>query len=1217
MLPYNFVILSLVSKGRIPGDLDVIGSVQDIYLATGQASYIVNVVIGIDIDASSFLQASLKVSFASGNMDDVLQVINAVSSLVSERNCTLSPNCTALNRDDCLVTINTCSSCLIGYEGIFGDSNTKCVKEASPIGTIGSVCQQDEDCLYHYCENGLCTAPQEVCPTSVLGTVCSNNGICRNLDSSGNIVQNCTIVNPFCTSSCLCQNGYGGIDCSFDDVYMKDRSSLRRSMCEALTHVISQSQESPELFDSIASSLLSAYDKDEISGIDQLIQCSLVVQFLGKLASRGFLKGTLPATQQIYAEISSEFVGTRVPFGSIQSNIFEKHVDMAIKGMTGGIMKGMVEGQNPVSVVTSNIRATIISQLVSSLSNATFSPPPTASESAYSSLQPRIVFPGDGVSTCSLGSNYAQILTLQFGTNPHSGSEAVHSPLFQFSSTTTKRSLRKVKSPARRGLIQSNNSNLGTNIVPAYYIILQFSSEQKFNLSIKAGPSGRNGNVTIPVCSLYDATIGEYVSCGNCSISSYTNFNATFGCYDINNVCPAAVRRRRKLKVNEYGYNSQDHITNRGVGDEYEYEYENEDEDDEDDVLDYDETANANANANDGKVNNTNLSNRELYTQIKLMSGSGSADDYTPSADDGSTGSDDRFSSKKTSNVNEFGILFSAIASEVTNILSLNPFSIDLNKAKSVLVLVGSLFGTMIIGFIYFLRWDKAERHDAVYLFDAREREMKKLIFEDLKKGGNGVTSLKSSPKKFNKSSNFINAFNASMISIHSNNEKIDPLNKKGTKACHIVDDETVNSDDNTGDNVLEATILSSLLTVSSYTNFNATFGCYDINNVCPTAVRRERLLKGNEYVYNSQDHRTNAGVGDEYEYENEVEDEYECDENDVLDYDEDKNENANAYANGGKVNNTNLSNRELNTQLKLMSGSGSADDYIPSADDGSSGSDDRFSSKKTSTVNEFGTLFSAIASEVINTLSLNPFSIDLNKAKSVLVLVGSLFGTMIIGFIYFLRWDKAERHDAVYLFDAREREMKKLIFEDLKKGGNGVTSLKSSPKKFNKSVKFINAFNASMISIHSNNDKIDPLNKKGTKACHIVDDETVNSDDNTGDNVLEATILIAHFSNQVLPRTYTVDEKSLELKRGRYRFNISLWADAFITVRRTHYLTAMFYRTSQCLSRTLQFLEMCRKVLLYLFIDTVIYGVFFPSDSTCTVFLRKGECIALPSKVR
>ena len=921
MQPYNFVILSLVSKGRIPGDLDVIGSVQDIYLATGQASYIVNVVIGIDIDASLFLQASLKVSFASGNMDDVLQVINAVSSLVSERNCTLSPNCTALNRDDCLVTINTCSSCLIGYEGIIGDSNTKCVKESSPIGTIGSVCQQDEDCSYHHCENGLCTAPQEICPTSVAGTVCSNNGICRNLDSSGNIVQNCTIVNPFCTSSCLCQNGYGGVDCSFDDVYMKDRSSLRRSMCEALTHVISKSQESSELFDSIASSLLSAYDKDEISDIDQLIQCSLVVQFLGKLASRGFLKGTLPATQQIYAEISSQFVGTRVQFGSIQSHIFEKHVDMAVKGMTRGIMKGMVEGQNPVSVVTSNIRATIISQLVSSLSNATFSPPPTASEFAYGSLQPRIVFPGDGVSTCSLGANYAQILTLQFGTNPHSGSEAVHSPLFQFSSTTTIRSLRKVKSLARRGLIQSNNSNLGTNIVPAYYIILQFSSEQNFNLSIKAGPSGRNRNVTIPVCSLYDATIGEYVSCGNCSISSYTNFNATFG--------------------------------------------------------------------------------------------------------------------------------------------------------------------------------------------------------------------------------------------------------------------------------------------------------CYDINNVCPTAVRRERLLKGNEYVYNSQDHITNAGVGDEYEYENEVEDEYEDDEDDVLDYDEDKNENANAYANGGKVNNTNLSNRELNTQLKLMSGSGSADDYIPSADDGSSGSDDRFSSKKTSTVNEFGTLFSAIASEVINTLSLNPFSIDLNKAKSVLVLVGSLFGTMIIGFIYFLRWDKAERHDAVYLFDAREREMKKLIFEDLKKGGNGVTSLKSSPKKFNKSVKFINAFNASMISIHSNNDKIDPLNKKGTKACHIVDDETVNSDDNTGDNVLEATILIAHFSNQVLPRTYTVDEKSLELKRGRYRFNISLWADALITVRRTHYLTAMFYRTSQCLSRTLQFLEMCRKVLLYLFIDTVIYGVFFPSDSTCTVFLRKAECIALPSKVR
>ena len=136
-------------------------------------------------------------------------------------------------------------------------------------------------------------------------------------------------------------------------------------MCSALTHVISVSQKSPQLFDSIAGSLLSAYVDTEISGTSELLKCSSVLRFLGTLAPRGFMKGTLPATQQIYAEISSQFVGTRVPFGSIQSNIFEEHVRMAVKGMTGGIMKGMVEGQNPVSVVTSNIRATIISQLVS------------------------------------------------------------------------------------------------------------------------------------------------------------------------------------------------------------------------------------------------------------------------------------------------------------------------------------------------------------------------------------------------------------------------------------------------------------------------------------------------------------------------------------------------------------------------------------------------------------------------------------------------------------------------------------------------------------------------------------------------------------------------------------------------------------------------------------------------------------------------------------
>ena len=89
-----------------------------------------------------------------------------------------------------------------------------------------------------------------------------------------------------------------------------------------------------------------------------------------------------------------------------------------------------------------------------------------------------------------------------------------------------------------------------------------------------------------------------------------------------------------------------------------------------------------------------------------------------------------------------------------------------------------------------------------------------------------------------------------------------------------------------------------------------------------------------------------------------------------------------------------------------------------------------------------------------------------------------------------------------------------------------------------------------------------------------------------------------------------------MDLPKHQFKINKSTWTDAVYTIRHKHYITAMLYRPSLYVSRTLRFVEMCRKVLLYLFIDTLIYGVFFPSDATCGTLTRKAACIAVPSKV-
>ena len=890
----------LLGLGR-PGDVTVIGFAQDIYNAAAQASFVVNVLLTDGFDISTFLNSSLKIHYATGNVDGVIQTTNMVSSIVDAKNCTAAPNCTSLNRYGCLEMTNTCGSCVHEYEGIIGNSNTRCVRKSSTIGAVGSVCKYHDDCLFHRCENSLCVAPRQTCPSAVPNSVCSGYGTCKSMDASGNTVQNCTIVNTLCTTACFCHTGHGGVDCSLDTAALDGKSNMRVTICSALMHVISVSEKSPQLFDTIASTLLSAYDKDEISTAAELVKCSSVVRFLGTMASRGFLKGTLPATQQIYAEISSQFVGTRVSSKSINAATFAKDVSNAVTGMVNGIIKGMVKGQNPISVLTGNIRATMISELVSSLSNATFSPPATATELSYGSMQPKIVITGDGASSCSSDGSYAQLSTLQFASNPHYGSDAIDSPLLQFSSTVTTKSLKSVKPKSRR-LVGSNFNDHSNRNIPAYYVTLQYSTRQNLNLSIQGRPYSRSNNVTIPQCTLYDSVSQKYVSCGNCSISSYTNFNATFGCYDIKNLCPSTFKKSRRLSSDQYGYDGQSDIIS-----EENYAVDNEDDDGDEEE-----------NDEDDDVLLSSSRSRELDFHAEWATDA--TDEYIPSADDGPAGSDDRFDSQNTVPVKEFGLLLNAIAAELSDVLSVNPFAVDLSRATPVLALVGCLCGSVILGLLYFLRWDKMDRHKAVYLLDEKEKIMKTRIAEDLKKGNNGVIPVKSSRKKSFGKDSFIHGFNTSMISIVSN------------------------SDNSNGDqkNALDRSFRSS----SSYSDF----------------------VQSKENV---------------------------------------------------------------------------------------------------------------------------------------------------------------------------------------------------------------------------------PL-----------------------DGRLETNILIAQFSNDVLPKSYTLNEGALEMRRGKYQLRSSIWTDALYTIRRKHYATAMLYRPSMYVSRTLRYIDMCRKILLYLFIDTVLYGVFFPSDDACAAFTRKAECTSVPSKV-
>ena len=939
-LPYSFSPLppGLPSLGNI---VTIIANVLDIYGSASNATTFAVVTTDTRQSPAVFLNQYLSQALSSGNTNGAFQTMNLVSSTISINNCSASPNCTLLHRAHCLLTVNTCGSCLSGYKGIVGDANTLCFSSSSTHGAIGSPCTVSSNCLYNLCTNGVCAAPRKTCPSSSPDTICSGHGKCIYMDVSKNNLNSCLITDTSCTASCMCATGYGAVDCSLDAIAFAARSNTRVSICLALSQIISVSTKSAHLFDSLVSALESAYDVNEITNLAGKAECSKVLRFLGTLASRGFLAGTQASTQATFTEISSQFVGS-TPAGTMlskssrrvlsTSSQFANDVTVAVAGITNGALKGMVAGQKAVSLVTNNVRATMTYELVSSLASANLSPPPTDADAAYGSLQPRIIVPNNGISQCST-SNYAQLSTLQFGNNPHTGSSKLQSPLLQFSSTVTSKTLKSTTSSVHSASVQVTQKSL----TPAYYIVLQFSTKQHFNLSIQAGPYNHFSNVTLPKCSLYDATLSKYVGCNNCNISSYTDFNATFGCYDIKNLCPAGSTSRRL------------------------------------DTIDDDEKSE-----------------------------------------------------------HEYGGY----------------------------------------GHVYPLEDDDA--YDYENVVDDQEMVIKPMIDNKEKR-----------------------------------DNKFDKWNKNHNQMLYV---------------------RRSLSEVSSgYINgsMNAT-GSGDIN-VDPTV-------------------------------------------------------------------NTN-------------------DDYTVSTDDGPSSSDDRYSTKSQASTSEFGSILNAIGAELASVLSLNPFAIDLSKATAILAFVGSICGALLLGLYFFLRWDKLERHQYIYLLEEKLKRLKEKIVADINKGGNGVTLGKSVRRERkienkNHNLSFLSKVNSSFTK-----------EDIGRKGILNVFNHTLTSDSCPGKEGIDQEslpyILIAQFSNQMLPIIYSLDEGSIQNpSKDNSRHGVKLLSETLFTLQRTHYICHAFFGSSLRISRTMRYLDMCKMILLGIFIDTLIFGIYFPSDATCVELMTKTTCLAVPSKI-
>ena len=236
------------------------------------------------------MSTQMTAALRNSNPDKLLSVVGSISNSLNRVDCSGANDafCSNLNRQVCGKVLNTCGNCLPSFVGVFGESNSPCMKSDSvrarrlqqhgvsavvraraqqqhkfdqrkdsnspdyvssfyqqnstidahaPIHLTGSgfgSCGADSECFSRRCnKNFRCSPAMKTCDNE-----CSGNGLCAYFDSAGKQVPECFVQDAFCHAHCLCNAAFRGRSCSLDMKTFSDQKVMRETMCYNLYKIL-------------------------------------------------------------------------------------------------------------------------------------------------------------------------------------------------------------------------------------------------------------------------------------------------------------------------------------------------------------------------------------------------------------------------------------------------------------------------------------------------------------------------------------------------------------------------------------------------------------------------------------------------------------------------------------------------------------------------------------------------------------------------------------------------------------------------------------------------------------------------------------------------------------------------------------------------------------------------------------------------------------------
>jgi hypothetical protein len=486
-------------------------------------------------EAQSSLILPLLSSISSNQMmidpSATLRVLQEASSILGDLtlvNCSLAPNCSALNRENCLSTSHTCGPCLASYDGAFGDSNSLCHYLSSPVED----CSVDSDCANGFCKHGHCTPPLKSCPLNVeTGQECSGNGVCLYQDYNGETLlpRDCTLDATSCQPVCSCDNSVAaaGDDCSLTLEEASIQNNVRSNLCEALAQVFSILDTSEAKY-SITRSLLTAFHSRPFS--NSSAECvSLLMSLTDELLQHPLVHLYLPS------HFNSDFLLLLSTFyaPAVYPTVTDE-ITIISKSFQTSLQQTMIPGQLSVAFTSPFLRIESHYDYLLDLHNYQLSTPSTSLESYYQKKSTVVHFPSSGLDSCVHFEDYAQFaLIVYLSTNSFAidPTISVKSSLFTLRSYSTATALVSADPPASAPA----PSNTYSLVFPRFVDYLS--------------------NQSAPTCAEYSLATKVVNFCESCVISSYNSDNVTFLCSDASSYfCPTdetSLNQRRLQTASE------------------------------------------------------------------------------------------------------------------------------------------------------------------------------------------------------------------------------------------------------------------------------------------------------------------------------------------------------------------------------------------------------------------------------------------------------------------------------------------------------------------------------------------------------------------------------------------------------------------------------------------------------------------------------------------